>query len=117
MVFGARASIADAILTYAFSGMVCSALSTLKPICAAYRSREDVSWHTDLLSSLYSAYESKDIIDFLELVRNGKDPIFEIRKEAVEKCVKHFDGRNGWRIKEFTKAKYLEKQIYIDENN
>lgn len=33
-----------------------------------------------------------------------------IEIQAGEKGVKHFDGKNGWRIKEFIKEKYLEKE-------
>lgn len=102
-------SLADGILTDAFSGMVCSALPTLKPICAAYRSRSDISWHKELLDSLYSAYEDSEIIDFFEMLRYKQDPKLELRKIASEKYIKHFDGKNGWRIKEFIKEKYYEK--------
>ena len=103
-------SIADGILTDAFCGIICSALPMLKPICAAYRSKEDIPHHPDLLNSLYSAYKSKDIIDFFEMIKNEQDPMLELRKKASKEYVKHFDGKNGWRIKEFIKEKYLEKE-------
>ncbi|MDE7430549.1 MAG: hypothetical protein K2N34_01300, partial [Lachnospiraceae bacterium] len=103
-------SIADGILTDAFCGVTCSALPTLKPICACYRSKEkeDAPYCEELLKNLYSAYDSKDITAFLDMVKNNHDPMLELRKKASEKYVKHFDGKNGWRIKEFIKSKYLE---------
>lgn len=105
-------SIADGILTDAFCGVTCSALPTLKPICACYRSKEkeDTPYCEDLLKNLYSAYSSKDIIFFLDIIKNNQDPMLELRKKASEKYIKHFDGKNGWRIKEFIKNKYFEKE-------
>lgn len=107
--YGKAFSLADGIITDAFCGIICSALPTLKPICAAYRSKEDISWYPEITDNYYSAYESQDIIDFLELIKNKQDPMFELRKTASEKCIMHFDGKNGWRIKEFIKEKYFEK--------
>lgn len=107
--YGVSLSIADGILTDAFCGIVCSALPTLKPICAAYRSKRDVSWHKALLDNLYAAYESGDIINFFELIKKKEDPMLELRKQACETYVKNFDGRNGWRIKEFVKDKWMER--------
>lgn len=108
--YGKAFSLADGVITDAFCGIICSALPTMKPICVAYRSRNDISWYPELTDNYYSAYESQDIVNFLDLVKNGEDPMFALRKQAGEKCVKHFDGKNGWRIKEFIKEKYLEKE-------
>lgn len=107
-------ALADGILTDAFGGIVCSALPTLKPICAVYRSKDDIPWHKELLTSLYSAYNDKDFLYFLEMVRKGQDPMLEQRKEICAKCVKFFDGKNGQRMKDFIKMKYqeIEKEYY-----
>lgn len=101
-------SIADGVLTDAYSGIMCSALPTLKPICIAYRSRENKQYHEDLVKKYYSAYENEDIIDFFEMLKKKEDPMFELRRKASSECVKNFDGKNGWRIKEFIKEKYYE---------
>lgn len=101
-------SIADGILTEAVCGVVCSALPTLKPICATFRTRRDLIAHEELLSNLYLAYEEKDIINYLDMIRNGADPKFIVRKKASDQFVKSFDGKNGFRIKEFVKAAVLE---------
>lgn len=103
-------SIADGVLTDAFCGIICSALPTLKPICAAYRSKKDLQWHPNLADSCYSAYESEDIIAFFEMLKNKQDPMLEIRKKASKEFIKHFDGKNGYRIKEFIKNKYIERE-------
>lgn len=100
-------SIADGILTDAFCGITCSALPTLKPICLAYRSKTDLPYHVELANCCYSAYSSEDILSFFELVKSGKDNMLEARKQASQKYVKHFDGENGQRIKEFIKNKFL----------
>ena len=101
-------SIADGILTDAFCGISCSALPTLKPICAAFRSKEDIHWHSDLINNYYAAYNKEDIINFFGIIKNEQDPMLELRKKASKKYVKHFDGKNGLRIKEFIKSKYFE---------
>lgn len=108
--YDAAFSVADGVLTDAFCGVICSALPTLKPICAAYRSRKDVHWHENLASVCYSAYEREDIISFFEMLANKQDPMFKIRQEAAGKYIKSFDGKNGWRIKEFIKKKYFERE-------
>ena len=50
------------------------------------------------------------MVDFFDMVKEGKDLMFHKRKEASEAYIKHFDGKNGWRIKEFIKAQYFKKQ-------
>lgn len=106
--YDAAFSIADGIITDAYCGIICSALPTLKPICVTYRSMQDKSWHPELTDNYYSAYDDQGIVDFIELIKNEQDSMFELRKMASEIYVKHFDGRNGLRIKEFIKNKYLE---------
>lgn len=102
-------SIADGILTDAFCGIAYSALPTLIPICMAYRSENDMPHHKNLSDCLYSAYKESDILDFFEMIRHGKDPGLELRKEFLRKNVKQFDGRNGFRIKEFIKDRFFGK--------
>lgn len=103
-------AIADGFLTDSGCGIICSALPTLKPICITYRTNEDVKIHRGLQERLYSAYSGKDMVDFFDMVKEGKDLMFHKRKEASEAYIKHFDGKNGWRIKEFIKAQYFKKQ-------
>lgn len=102
-------SCADAIIMDAYSGTICSVLPTLKPICVTYRFKEEKVYYEELLSCYYSAYENKDIVEFIENMRNGKDDMYELRKQAAAKFVKNFDGNNGRRIKEFIEQKYFEK--------
>lgn len=101
-------SLADGILTDAFCGIICTSLPTRKPICVAYRSKQDQSWHPELTDHYYSAYENKDIIHFFEMIKKRQDPMLELREKAIQKYVKHFDGKNGFRIKEFISRKYKE---------
>lgn len=102
-------SVADGIITDAFCGISCSALPTLKPVCLAYRSKSDLPYHQELADCYDSAYNSNDIIKFMDKIKDGRDTDLELRKEACNRYIKHFDGRNGWRIKEFITEKYLEK--------
>lgn len=106
--YDAAFSIADGIITDAFCGIAYSALPTLLPICTAYRSKNDIPYHKELLNCLYPAYEENDILKFLELIKKRQDPGLELRKEFLKIYIRHFDGKNGFRIKEFIKDKYFE---------
>lgn len=99
---------ADGIITDAFCGITCSALPTLKPICLTYRNEDHVPYHEDLASCYYSAHNKDELISFINIIKNDKDTMMEARKSAAQKYVKHFDGKNGYRIKNFIKEKYLE---------
>lgn len=99
-------SVADAIITDAYCGITCSALPLLKPMLLLYRSHEDTPYHKEIAECSYSAASCREIGDFIELVISGKDTKYQLRKENAAKCVKNFDGKNGWRIKEFLKQKY-----------
>lgn len=101
-------SIADGIIADAFCGISCSALPTLKPICLTYRSIVDLPYHEELANCYDSAYSRDDVISFMNKVKNNQDSTLELRKEACKKYIKNFDGKNGWRIKEFIKEKYFE---------
>ncbi|MBO5032040.1 MAG: hypothetical protein J6D08_09180 [Lachnospiraceae bacterium] len=101
-------SIADGIITDAFCGITCSSLPTLKPICLTYRNKYDKPFHKELEDCCYSARNEKELLEFMDIVRDDRDTMMELRKKALSKCVKHFDGNNGYRIKEFIKKKYKE---------
>ena len=102
-------SIADGILIDAICGMMVSALPTLKPICLVYRSNKDTVMHPELAKYYYAAYSKDEIVHFLELVRSNRDSMIDKRKHAFKKYIKAFDGKNGWRIKEYIKEKFCEK--------
>lgn len=102
-------SVADAVLTETQCGIMVSALPTLKPICVMHRSDEDiVPYNKEGVESCYSARCEKDLTDFFDMVQEGRDPMLEQRREVSKKCVKHFDGRNGERIKNFIVQAYDE---------
>ena len=44
------------------------------------------------------------------MIRNKQDPMLSLREKGSREFVKHFDGKNGYRIKEFIKAKYFENE-------
>lgn len=102
-------SVSNGVITSAFCGIIYSALPTLKPICACYRSGEDTPYEPDLVKNCYSVYRNEDIVEFLDMIRDNKDSMFLQRQAASDKYIKNFDGKNGWRIKEFIKEKYFEK--------
>ena len=108
--YDAAYAVADAILTDSQCGIVCSALPTMKPICVLYRFGENiVSYEEELVENYYSAGSEAELSEFFEMIVDGRDPMWEKRKNAFEKYVKNFDGKNGYRIKEFIKTEYRKK--------
>ncbi len=102
--------IADAVLTDGYCGIIASALPLLKPICVCYRYDVKIQpVHPELVSNYYQAHSVQEVTDFFDMVRRGKDPMFEQRKEAARKYVKHFDGQNGQRQKEYIENAFMEK--------
>lgn len=108
LTYDSAFSLADAIITDAYCGITCSALPLLKPMCLLYRDKSDIPYHKEIDECNYSARSNQDIEKFLSIVINEKDDKLEIRKRNANKCVKHFDGKNGDRIKDFLKQKFLE---------
>lgn len=103
-------SVADAVLTDGFCGIIYSALPILKPICAMYRNDvEFETCHQDIIDNLYTAYSEKDIESFMQLVKNGEDPMYDMRKAFKDKYIYQFDGKNGIRAKECVEKIYLDK--------
>ena len=108
--YKAAYSVADAILTDVKCGLTVSALPMLKPIGVMYRNdKEIIPLHKEIVENYYSVHSEKDLTDFFDMVRGGADPMLEQRRKIVPKCVKHFDGRNGERIKDFIVRAYEAK--------
>jgi len=104
--YDAAYSLADAIITDAYCGITCSALPLLKPMLLLYRTKDSMPYHKEIAECTYSAMSCDEIDKFIKKVLNGEDTKYDLRKENASKCVKNFDGKNGWRIKEFLKQKY-----------
>ncbi len=104
-------SLADAILLDVNCGILVSALTIRKPMCILRRfdGRACEIYHPDLAARLYMAQDTDECMDFLNMVRDGKDVKKEMREEAFAKYIGDFDGRNGQRIKDFIAEKYFEK--------
>ncbi|MFR4550115.1 MAG: hypothetical protein ACLT5A_05280 [Clostridiaceae bacterium] len=105
--YDAAYSVADAVITDAYCGITCSALPLLKPMLLLYRTKDSMPYHKEIAECTYSAATNEEIDEFIaHVVLGEEDPKYELRKINAAKCVKNFDGRNGWRIKEFLKQKY-----------
>ena len=100
---------ADVIITDAACGITVSALPTGKPICVLYRSHYDVPFHRELTDNYVQVHDKEELITFIDQTRKGKDQTAERRKKASDRFVKNFDGKNGFRIKEFIKEKFKDK--------
>lgn len=104
-------SLADAVLLDGNCGILVSALTIRKPMCILRRFDGQACelYHPDLASRLYMAQSTEACMDFLDMVREGKDVKKEMREEAFARYIGDFDGRNGQRIKDFIAEKYFEK--------
>lgn len=101
---------ADAIITDAGCGVTVSGLATLKPICACFSTKSPKYFcFPELFDGLYQVQSEQEMLDFFELIQRGEDPLKERREQAFQKCVCHFDGKNGQRMKDFITEKYFEK--------
>lgn len=101
-------SLADAVITDAYCGITCSALPLLKPMCLLYRDNLDMPYHKEIDECSYSARSKQDLERFLNFAIDD-DEKREIRKQIVKKCIKHFDGKNGERIKDLLKKKFWDE--------
>ena len=102
-------TLADAILIELNCGIAMSALPMLKPMGMLCRDRSLAVDNGDILDYYYKIFSTDELKDFIEMIIRGEDPMYEIRAKAAKECVKHFDGKNGWRIKEFIKQAYYDK--------
>lgn len=101
--------VTDAIITDGYCGIILSTMPLMKPICALYRSHDTASMCPKVDEYLYIAREEKELNDFLtQVVRDGKDGMVEAREECCNKFIKHFDGKNGQRIKDFIAKTYFD---------
>lgn len=101
---------ADAIMSEVESGTIISALATKKPICILYRNDCKIyNNHPQVTENYYSCYSEAELIEFLDNMRTGNDPMYDRRCEAFHKYISHFDGLNGKRLKDFILEKYDEK--------
>ena len=102
-------ALADAIITDIDCGIRMSALPMMKPICLSYRAPDVLDHYEDLTDYCYRVHTLDEMTDFLDMIGRGDDPLHDIRERAARRHVKHFDGKNGWRIKEFIKQAFKEK--------
>lgn len=88
-------SVADGILTDGFCGMILSSLPLMKPICACYRYDTEAKplGHANLVENLYQAHSIKELINYLDMIRVGDDPMYEQRRKIKEKYIHNFDGK------------------------
>lgn len=101
---------ADAIITDAGCGVTVSGLATLKPVCLCFSANcPKYIAFPELVDGLYQVQSEQEMLDFFEMVQRGEDPLKERRERAFRKCICHFDGKNGQRMKDFIAEKYFEK--------
>ncbi len=100
----------DAIITDVNCGIMVSALPLGKPLGVLYRQElAEIPRHPELAENLYQMKNVKELFDFFEMVRFGKDFRKTDREYACKQYIAHFDGQNGRRIKEYILKDYEKK--------
>ncbi len=104
-------SLADAVLLDVNCGILVSALTIKKPMCILRRfdGKESEDYHPNLSEKLHMAHGIEECMDFMDMVRMGRDTKQEMLEEAFGKYIAPFDGKNGRRIKDFITEKYFER--------
>jgi hypothetical protein len=118
--YGLSYKIADCVFTDINCGIIVSALTLDKPMCILRRfdGRDCLVLHPDVISHHNVVNNPEELFDFLERVNAGEDPNAELRRDALNKFVSHYDGKNGQRIKDSIESEYIEKfsaSSYISE--
>ena len=97
----------DAILVDLNCSIICSALTTGKPICRL--KREDIEeWMIapEITECYYFAKGFDECVAYFNMVSNGIDTKVKERSECFKKAILHFDGNNGERMKKFITQQY-----------
>ena len=81
----------------------------LKPMCIFYSSHKLADYDDEAVRHCYKVFSPKELFDFLNMIERDEDPMREFRQQKAKEYVKHFDGKNGWRIKEFIKQAFKDK--------
>jgi len=99
--------IADAVLADMNCGISVSALVLDKPIgiLSRFDGRKCNPAHPEVIEKEYLIENTEQCEKFLHLFLSGTDPRKEDRKECRKNSIKHFDGKNGQRIKEWIEEK------------
>ena len=83
----------------------------MKPIGVTLRwdmeVKEILSRNQEILDSHYLISSEKEMISFIKMIMDEEDTEIEKRRKLCEKYVTHFDGKNGERIKDILKEKWI----------
>lgn len=99
--YGQAYAICDAVITDINCGITISALPLKKPIAVLqrYDGNECEPHYPEVTDSLYHIKSYEELIEFLYMVKAGKDPMLGKRMGLIKKYIANFDGQNGQRIK------------------
>lgn len=102
-------ALADAILIDGHCGMICSALPLQKPIGVMYREKGDDWLHPELTENYYKIFCENDLLSFFGKIVLNEEDDKQNRKSLTKKYIRHFDGKNGKRIKDLIKKEFIKK--------
>lgn len=108
--YGCAYAMSDAVITDINCGITISALAMNKPLAVLHRFDGSTceAHFPDIHKGIYQIHSLEEWDSFAFQVANGIDPLLDIRTEIKNTYIKHFDGKNGQRIKDFVVEKYFE---------
>lgn len=111
--YSASYSLADAIIADAGCGIICSSLPLMKPIGITVRwdmaTDKIISHNQEIIGGQYLISSEKEMLSFIEMIKEDKNFDIEKRKELCKKYVTYFDGKIGKRIKDIIIQEWRKK--------
>lgn len=100
-------AVCDAVLSDLNTSVTYFSLASMKPIAVTLRYDMPVENNNeDLTDGLYIVHSRDNFIQFMDMIKAGKDPKKEKRKALFNRLIAPFDGENGRRIKEAIEQEY-----------
>lgn len=100
-------SVCDAVLSDLNTSVTYFSLASMKPIAITLRYDMPVKLENkDFTDGLYVLHSQENCIRFMNMVKQGKDPMRENRQGLFDRLIAPFDGENGKRIKEKIVSEY-----------
>lgn len=107
-------SVSDAIMTEA-NGILISYLTTKKPIMYLKQEQDKIGFQDKrLIKNYYIGDCPSKVTGYLDMIYEGKDPLYNRRMKTMENYISSFDGENGKRIKDYIIDQYLCKNAEME---
>lgn len=100
-------AISDILVADAHCGVIASAWPLGVPTCVLYRNPVSIDNEPKLTQYYYRVDQPQQLVSFLDRMTKDNYTDFQQSRDNIHEFVKHFDGKNGARIKNFLKERAL----------